>query len=70
MEDPLPMARVVLEKHKGDVDASLAFTARQIAAARSAVLRRFWQDVRAILEQADSKKRNNPEENRAAIMVK
>lgn len=55
MEDPLPMARVVLEQHKGDVSAARAFIRRQHKAAKTGVLQQFWKDVEAILQEADRK---------------
>lgn len=57
MEDPLPMARVVLEKHKGDISASRAFIRRQHQAAKTLILKQFWDDVGSLLEQAVRKPR-------------
>ncbi|PJB72587.1 MAG: hypothetical protein CO093_02595 [Alphaproteobacteria bacterium CG_4_9_14_3_um_filter_47_13] len=60
MEDPLPMARVILEKNKGDITLSRAFIHRQLKAAKTDALRKFWSDVDAILGQADDKSSKKP----------
>ncbi|GEM_PF-3548800 len=67
MEDPLPMARIVLEKNKGDMKASLEFIRRQRDAARNSVLHKFWEDVEIVLRQATATPRPKKKKAKKAL---